>query len=556
MTRRTHSGLGQDRGTLARREAASVSTGTNSAIATSGPSRESNVVVEHQREQSHLPRSTYNVQPRLVSRTESDHERISTVDATTTHPQYLSHTLHRFNSRSFPTPWVSRLAASSSKKHEAKLTVVSASLLIPGDGDPIPDATLVISDDTIAWVGPSKSLPSEYDADHIPKARRLAVPYLMPGLWDCHVHFGGQSANDGPGYLAFLQGHPAASGSRLARGCWETIQSGYTSVRDVAGYGCEISRAVEDGTIIGPNIYSSGAGLSQLGGHGDIFYIPPGDVLLNLSAGNVVPGHFGSGMIQITDGLDQARTAVRLQIRRGAKLIKVLASGGVMSRDDDPNRAQFSPEELRVIVEEAERQGRIVAAHVHGKPGIINAINAGCKTLEHVSYGDEEVVKLVKEKNILWVATRAVIDMIAGSDGTGIEPESWRKMKALASAHRHAYELAIKSGVDIALGTDGDPGALFAIEIEAAVKNGMTNLQALRAATAMGPRSVGDLAKKSGQLKEGFDADVLVLEKNPVEDVRVLQDWGCITHVWKGGRLLKGPGLGPWGEGGEWNPWE
>lgn len=555
MTRRTHSGLGHDGRALAHWGAVSASTSTDTVNATSRPSRNT-VVVEDQGEQSNLPRSIYDLRPRLASPTNLDHDKISTVDTATAHTEHLLHILKRFNPRSFPTPSVSRLVALGSEKHEAKLTVISASLLIPGDGDPIPDAALVISDDVIAWVGPSKSLPSKYDADKIPKARRLVVPYLMPGLWDCHVHFGGQSDSDGPGYLAFLQGHPAACGSRLARGCWETIQAGYTSVRDVAGYGCEIAKAVEDGTIIGPNIYSSGACLSQLGGHGDIFYIPAGDVLLNLSAGNVVPGHFGSGMTILADGQDQARTAVRLQIRRGAKLIKVLASGGVMSRDDDPNRAQFSPEELQVIVEEAERQGRIVAAHVHGKPGIMNAINAGCKTLEHVSYGDEEVVKLVKEKNILWVATRSIIDLIANSDGTGIEPESWRKMKALASAHRHAYELAIKSGVDIALGTDADPGAPFAIEIEAAVKYGMTNLQALRAATAMGPRSVGALARKSGQLKEGFDADMLALKKNPVADVRVLQDWGCITHVWKGGRLLKGPGIGPWGEGGEWNPSE
>ncbi|KKY24356.1 putative amidohydrolase [Phaeomoniella chlamydospora] len=302
----------------------------------------------------------------------------------------------------------------------------------------------------------------------------------MPGLWDCHVHFSSASSGDGPGYLAWLQAHPATCGANLARGCWETIQAGYTSVRDVAGYGCEIAKAVED-------------------------------------------------------------------------VIKVLASGGIMSRDDDPNYAQFSPEELRVIVEEAERQGRIVAAHVHGKPGIINAINAGCKTLEHVSYGDEEVVKLMKEKKVLWIATRACIDYLIANSNE-MEPESRRKVKALASAHKEAYELAIESGTDIALGTDGPPGVNFAKEIEAAVKCGMTNLQALRAATAMGPRSIGGMAKKSGQLKVGYDADVLALERNPIQDVSVLQNWACITHVWKAGRLLKGPGVRPWGEGGEWDP--
>ncbi|KAI0907349.1 amidohydrolase [Ustulina deusta] len=432
----------------------------------------------------------------------------------------------------------------SSKK--TVYTIVKAGLLIPGDGEPVRDGALVIENKLIAWVGPESEVPSKYtDAAH----RSFSIPFVMPGLWDVHAHFGGEAPETDDGdHNGVLLEHPAIAGARLTKGCWEAIQRGYTSLRDVAGYGCEIARAIDDGSIVGPNVYSSGACLSQTGGHGDMFTIPAGDVHLSAGLSSVQPGHWGSTQSLLVDGVDECRRAVRLQIRRGAKCIKIFASGGVLSLEDNPLYAQFSPEELEVIVQEAARQERVVAAHVHGKPGILAAVKAGVTTVEHVSFADEECIKLIKEKDTVYVATRTIVDLLLKAGGKGLSKYQWEKLQLCGSNHLNAYRMAIEAGVRIALGTDTGPGFNMAMELDYAVQAGMTPLEAIKAATANGPLSVGAMAPKTGQLRAGYEADILGLLENPVEDVKILQEKKNIGWVWKGGRLFKGPSVGPWGE--------
>jgi imidazolonepropionase-like amidohydrolase len=440
-----------------------------------------------------------------------------------------------------------RKAEEATEHMKRTYIVIKTGLLIPGADEPIEDAALVIDGKLIAWVGAQADLPEKYSSAAL---RIYEVPYLMPGLWDCHAHFGGESEDQEveDHYLAFVAEHPASAGARLARQCWESIQRGYTSLRDVGGLGCELSKAVDDGTIIGPNIYGAGAVLSQTAGHGDVFSMPAGDVLSNLGVTSLHSGHLSSNVCVLADGVDECRKAVRLQIRRGAKCIKFCASGGVTSRDDDVQRAQFSDEEMVTIMTEAARQGRSVAAHAHAKPGIIAAIKAGVKTIEHGSFADQECVDLMKEKNVIFVPTRFVVEALIESGGKGLTRESWEKAKLCAKSHLSAYKAALAAGVTIAFGTDTSPGFNMAIEIELAVKSGMSNLEAIKAATANGPLTVGEMAPKTGQLKEGYEADLIGVLENPVENVKVLQKKGNIGWVWKGGRIFKGPGVGPWGE--------
>ncbi|KAF3761583.1 hypothetical protein M406DRAFT_266568 [Cryphonectria parasitica EP155] len=428
--------------------------------------------------------------------------------------------------------------------------IIKTDLLIPGDGEPLSNAALVIENNLIAWTGPQPDLPAKYSST---PHRAYQVPYLMPGLWDVHVHCSGDSmtGEDGFNYTGFITNHPTAAGARLARGCWEAIQRGYTSLRDVGGMGCEVAKAIREGEIVGPNIYSSGAVLSQTAGHGDMFNMPASVVYQNLgvSAQAGTGGHrFGTGVCCIVDGVDECRRAVRLQLRRGARCIKVCASGGVMSRDDDVQRAQFSKEELAVIVEEAARQGRSVAAHAHAKAGIVAAVEAGVRTVEHLSFADQECFDLIKAKGAICVPTRYIIEYLLSTGGEGLDPASWEKAKLSASHHLEAYQLAVKTGCTIAMGTDTPPGFNVAIELEYAVKAGLSNLEAIKAATVNGALTVGEQAPRTGQLKAGYEADVLGLTANPVEDVRILQDKAKIKWVWKGGKIYKGPGVGPWGE--------
>jgi imidazolonepropionase-like amidohydrolase len=446
-------------------------------------------------------------------------------------------------------PFSSRQESQQNPTKNVLYTIVLACVLIPGDGDPQPEAAVVVEGKLIVWVGPQAELPSKYtDAPH----KSHSVPYLMPGLWDCHCHFEGVSTdpNEWASNPGAIDGeHPATFGARLARQCWEAMQRGYTSLRDLGGYGCEVARAaVGTDAIVAPNIYSAGACISQLAGHGDIFERPAGDVLLNWGVSQPQPGHFASKTTCVVDGPDECRRAVRLQIRRGARCIKVLASGGVLSRDDDPQLAQFSPEELNVIVSEASRMGRVVAAHVHGKPGILAAVRAGVTSVEHVTFADQECVDLIKEKGVVYVATRTIIDVLIRSGGEGLPPSVREKLALVNAHHLDAYRRAVASGVTIALGTDTPPGYNMAVELEHAVDAGLTSLEAIKAATANGPLTVGSQAPLSGQVRVGYEADMLGVWDDPVADVRILQNKENIVWVWKGGKLFKGPGIGPWGD--------
>ncbi|KAF2492970.1 amidohydrolase [Lophium mytilinum] len=416
------------------------------------------------------------------------------------------------------------------------LTLITTDLLIPGRGTPTKATAIILSSKTnkIVFVGPIPTLPSKYT--HLPCTH---VPVLLPGLWDCHCHFhGAKTLNLTP----IATTHPATAGARLARSAADTLAAGFTSVRELGGYAPEIASAIDDGIIPGPTIYSAGAALSQTAGHGDLFDLPVGWVWQCQGVGA------GISPLCVADGVEECRKAVRLQIRRGAKVIKVLASGGVLSIADNPLYQQFSDEELKVIVEEAGRAHRVVAAHVHGKEGVMAALRAGVKTLEHGTYLDEEAMEVMKERDVILVATRTIVKEAVKNKDL-MSPESAKKMMEVIEQSDQMYAAAIKVGVKIALGTDlgistpgqglshGNNGGEFAY----AVESGMTPLEAIEAGTASAPETLGPQAPLSGQIREGYDADVIAVVGNPLENVKVLGSAKNISHVWKRGELLKSP---------------
>lgn len=413
-----------------------------------------------------------------------------------------------------------------------ELTGIKADLLIPGRGEPLKNAALVFSHSQIEWVGSQNDIPQKYDS-----VTFHVVQTVMPGLWDCHIHFfGTQSAS-----LKAIYELPSAAlaGARLSRDVEATLLAGFTSVRELGGYGADISLAITEGTIIGPNIYSSVTPISMTAGHGDLHSVPMNAMLDACSHG--IP-------LAICDGVDECVKTVRLMLRRGAKVIKVCATGGVTSELDDPKNRQFSDAELRAIVDEAGRASRLVAAHCHGKEGILAALRAGCKTIEHGSYLDEEVIDEMKKSDAILVATRTIAEAALTLEDA-FDPISWKKVVKVSGAGRKAYRLAIEKGVTIALGTDlglsvansplshGNNG----IELKWAVECGMTPLEAVEAATVTAPRTLGLQAPLSGQLKQGYDADIIALDLNPLDDIKVLSHPENIRYVWKGGKLFKHP---------------
>lgn len=418
---------------------------------------------------------------------------------------------------------------------DSTVTVIKAGLLIPGRGDPIKAAAVVIEAGKLKYVGLAIDLPSTYQS-----YPTIKVPYLMPGLWDCHCHLFGTTTLSAE---AAIQTPQSLAGAYVARDMVVILRAGFTSVRDVGGYGCEISKGVNQGILLGPNIYSAGAIISQTGGHGDTHGLLIKHVHDYCNHGNGVP-------ICLADGRDECRIAVRKQLRRGASLIKICTSGGVLSLSDDPRHQQFSEEELEVIVEEASRAHRIVAAHAHGKPGIMAALRAGCKTVEHGTWGDDESFALMKEKDAILVPTRTVVAAGVQMGQKMLPPESVVKMQLIADVHRSMYAKAVQSGVRIALGADllsslpGTPvsNGLNGLEVVYAVEAGMTPLQAIECCTANGPLTLGRQAPKSGIIQEGYDADLIALMEDPLKEIKVLAEPEKITHVWKGGKLVKKPG--------------
>lgn len=437
--------------------------------------------------------------------------------------------------------------SSLSEKRKPYL-IITSDLLIPGDGDPVPSGALVVETETIVWVGTRDTIPAGY-TDAPNKVHH--VPYMMPGLWDVHMHIVGPS-NDPETLSRMLTygpygEHPASQGARLTRGCWRTLQHGYTSLRDCGGLGCELASAINDGSIVGPNIYGCGGFISQTAGHGDQFNMPPGDALLHFGVNNIQPGFFCRGWGALADGVDECRRAVRLNVRRGAKCIKILATGGAMSLDDDPLDAQFCEAEMDALVDEATRMGRAVAAHCHGKPGIMASIKAGVTTIEHGTYADEECIDLMKKQGIILVPTAALLERMANLEGV-FPKKIADKIKQIAKRLEGMYKMALAKGVTIAIGSDAHTSWLDSSEMEYAVKMGMTTLQAIKASTATAPLTLGRQAPKSGQLKAGYEADILGLTANPIKDIAVFKNSENVRWVWKGGKLFKGPNVGPWGE--------
>lgn len=408
---------------------------------------------------------------------------------------------------------------------------IDAGLLIPGTGKPVENASLIIKNDLIDWIGPTDQAP--------PLDRpALRVPVLMPGMWDCHTHLTGMP--EPPLETALHVPVPVAA-SRVVRDGERALDAGFTSVREVGGYGVYLARVVNEGNARGPHIYGAGDLISQTGGHADLH---------NYSTGCVADLAAHDGWLHVCDGEAECLKAVRLQLRRDAKLIKICASGGVLTEYDHPMHQQFSDHELRVIVAEAARAERIVAAHCHGKPGIMAALRAGVHTIEHGTFLDEEAAEAMKDAGAILVTTRSVkVRMMEYGKNKGLPDYAWRKLQATADRHRQAVELAIRAGVTIAAGTDtlttGDDSALrwgeHGLELKLLVDAGMSPLQAIEAATATAPKTLGPQAPHAGVLEAGWDADLCAVSSNPLDHIEVLAHPDNVTHVWKRGRLEKHP---------------
>jgi imidazolonepropionase-like amidohydrolase len=306
----------------------------------------------------------------------------------------------------------------------------------------------------------------------------------------------------------------------------KTLLAGFTSVRNVGASGYSdvaLRDGIEAGEILGPRLAVSGPALGITGGHCD---------------NNLLPSEYEHRSEGVADGPWQARAKVREVIKYGADLIKMCASGGVLSKGDQPGTAQYSPEEMKAAVEEAHRLGRKVAAHAHGTQSIKEAILAGVVSVEHASLIDDEGVRLARERGTFLVMDIYNDDYILSEgEKAGMLPESIEKEKLIGRLQRENFQRAVRGGARMAFGTDGGvyPHGDNARQFAYMVKYGMTPMQAIRAATSDAAELLG-WKDRVGSIEPGKYADLIAVGGDPLADVRALESVG---FVMKGGEVVK-----------------
>ncbi len=357
---------------------------------------------------------------------------------------------------------------------------------------------------------------------------------LLPGLIDAHTHLGGESQDNWlQGTVDQLRRTVAESAIRASAYARRTLMAGFTTVRDVGSWDyvdVGLRQAIRDGMVPGPRMLVAVHALGARGGHCDETGYPVGRF-------GPEPGVENG----IASGADQFRDAVRFQVKYGADVIKICATGGVLSLGDAVDTPQLTQEEMNAIVEEAHKLRKKVAAHAHGAQGAKFAIRAGVDSIEHGSFLDDEALRMMKENGTYLVPTLLAGEYTAGRSGIRqYPPEIVVKAKAALAARSDMFKRALKMGVKIAFGTDSSvsPHGINAQEFGLMVGLGMKPAATLRAATSAAADLLG-LSKTLGTLEPGKAADVIAVPGNPLADVKVMEK---VKFVMKGGQVFKNEG--------------
>lgn len=415
---------------------------------------------------------------------------------------------------------VGAAAAGSEEKTAEKppVVLVRAGVLIDTiAGEARRNQDILIEGDRIKQVGSGLQVP--------PGATLLDLrtKTVLPGLIDCHTHVTSQPENY---YADIFRRSPidvAVSAHVYAR---RTLEAGFTSIRDVGAsefIDVALRKAIDAGRVVGPRMQAATLAVSATGGHGDLSGFSP-----YLKFG---------GFSGIADGADEIRKLIRLEVKNGADLIKLVATAGVLSEEESVGAPQFSAEEMRTVVEEAAMWGRKVAAHAHGAEGIKRAVQAGAASIEHGSLIDEDGIRLMKERGTYLVADIYNDDhILAEFSKLGYPEKIIEKERRIGRLQRENFQKAARAGVKLAYGTDAGvyPHGWNAKQFGHMVRWGLTTMQAIQAATVNAADLLG-WSDSVGAIVPGRYADLIAVDGDPLQDVTILER---VSFVMKGGVVV------------------
>ncbi len=398
-----------------------------------------------------------------------------------------------------------------------RILIRAGKVLDVHNGNETADQTIVITADRITAIAPTASTKAQSGDCEID----LHGLTVLPGLIDVHTHLTGTPDFDPYRELTTTPVREALIGVRNAK---TTLQAGFTTVRNVGAGGYSdvaLRDEIDAGNLEGPHMQVSGPPLGITGGHCDE---------------NLLPFEYHVSAEGVADGVEAVQHKVRETIKYGADLIKICATGGVLSKGDDPQAAQYTLEEMKAIVADAHRLGRRVAAHAHGSQGILWASEAGVDSIEHGSYMNEEDIAMMKQHGTYFVPTAYLVDWMQQS---GHLPAIYaQKMRDVSAVEKANAKRAIEAGVKVALGTDAAvyPHGLNAHELDVYVNQfGMKPLAALQTATLNAADLMG-WSDRTGSLDAGKWADIIAVSGDPLQDVTLLQH---VVFVMKSGVVYK-----------------
>jgi imidazolonepropionase-like amidohydrolase len=391
-----------------------------------------------------------------------------------------------------------------------KLVIKNATLIDGLGGEPQKKVAVVVEGDRIESIGPEGQVQGLEGATVIDAGGGT----VLPGLINAHVHLCSDGLAD-IGAQMMGDSVPVAV-LRAGRSARKALDVGITTVRDCGSkeaVAIELNKAIEEGLLLGPRIVACGRVVCMTGGH----------------------GHF---MGREADGPDGVRGAARAEIKGGAQFLKIMATGGVLTKGVHPSQAQFTVDELRAGIDAAHDAGKRTATHAIGNKGIKNALKAGIDSVEHGFYLDDEAIELLLRTGAFHVPTLIAVDMIV-DNGTAAGIPEWAVKKAVEESGHHmdSFHKSVENGVRIAAGTDaGTPfnyHDMLALEIEKMAREGLTPMQAIQCATKNGSEVVG-LADQIGTLEPGKLADLILVAGDPLADLTLLRKPSLVV---KGGQV-------------------